>query len=404
MKFTILIIFVLVAALLFSSLSQAQAQMTPCGPTYTVKSGDLLDRIAEQCGVTYSALVEANPQVDTPNLIYPGQILNIPIAADSDNQPVTVPVTGGSIYIVQPGDTLATIANRFGVTVDEMVAANPLLKQQDQFYSGMRLTLPQGAARVTTLRITPTSGKVGTPVTLSATGFQAGKEVVIGFGALGATYYQLDKTITDANGAVYRQYLIPDWPIVDGKSGQFVFYVALTENSGIHAISNPISLSHDAGLPLPPDNGGRLYVVQQGDTLSEIALRYHTTLQQLLALNPAIGNPQLIYTGQTILVPGETIPSVPVVFLSTTDAKAGETIRVSARNFPGNAIVDVRIAQQGKPFSNVVDARADEGGQVNAVIVVPQWAQAGEQWTVLVTTTERVDVTKANSQWLTIVP
>ncbi len=46
------------------------------------------------------------------------------------------------------------------------------------------------------------------------------------------------------------------------------------------------------------------YIIQQGDTLSKIALRYDTTYQTLAALND-IPNPDIIYPGQTIRVPEE---------------------------------------------------------------------------------------------------
>ena len=45
--------------------------------------------------------------------------------------------------------------------------------------------------------------------------------------------------------------------------------------------------------------GGGAYVVQRGDTLSELALQMGTTVESLAAAN-GIANPDLIYIGQTI--------------------------------------------------------------------------------------------------------
>ena len=43
------------------------------------------------------------------------------------------------------------------------------------------------------------------------------------------------------------------------------------------------------------------YTVQSGDTLSEIAVRYGTTVNTLVALN-GISNPNLIYVGQVLKI------------------------------------------------------------------------------------------------------
>ena len=45
---------------------------------YTVKKGDTLWGIAKRYGVTLPALIAANPQIKNPNLIYPGNQVNIP--------------------------------------------------------------------------------------------------------------------------------------------------------------------------------------------------------------------------------------------------------------------------------------------------------------------------------------
>ena len=45
---------------------------------YTVKKGDTLWGIAKRYGVALSALIAANPQIKNPNLIYPGNQVNIP--------------------------------------------------------------------------------------------------------------------------------------------------------------------------------------------------------------------------------------------------------------------------------------------------------------------------------------
>ena len=107
---------VLVAALGTTFAVSAQSS---CGATYVVKPGDYLTKIARTCGVSYSNLLKANPNITTPSLIYSGQVINIPSAG--------IPVTGAgsTIYTVQQGDTLYSIGQHFNLTVADLREANP---------------------------------------------------------------------------------------------------------------------------------------------------------------------------------------------------------------------------------------------------------------------------------------
>lgn len=61
----------LIAGSLFTGVSAA-------GTTYTVVKGDSLWKIAVKYQIGVSEIIEANPQFENPNLIYPGQLVHIP--------------------------------------------------------------------------------------------------------------------------------------------------------------------------------------------------------------------------------------------------------------------------------------------------------------------------------------
>jgi LysM repeat protein len=47
----------------------------------------------------------------------------------------------------------------------------------------------------------------------------------------------------------------------------------------------------------------KTYTVQPGDTLSRLAVQFNTTTDQILKLNPSIKNPDIIFTGQVLVLP-----------------------------------------------------------------------------------------------------
>jgi LysM repeat protein len=119
----------ILAAFGFVSVPAASADSS-CGATYIVQAGDYLSLIARKCGVSFSALVQANPQISNLSRIFPGQVINIPTGA--------TPV--GS-YTVQQGDTLSSIAQKFNVTTQTLRTINPQIGSQVS--AGQQIVIPQ---------------------------------------------------------------------------------------------------------------------------------------------------------------------------------------------------------------------------------------------------------------------
>lgn len=111
------------------------------GPTtYTVQRGDWLYAIARKFGVSVPALQAANPGINL-SVVYPGQVLNIP---SSGTMTTPAPTTPGnpSSYVVQPGDTLFSIAVRFHTTTYAFQIANHLANQ-NFIFPGQVLEIPK---------------------------------------------------------------------------------------------------------------------------------------------------------------------------------------------------------------------------------------------------------------------
>ena len=88
--------------------------------TYTIKSGDTLWDIAVNNGTTVDALMQDNNL--SSHLIYPGDKLNY----SSSSVEYLAQAKNDGYYTIALGDTLGTVADKFGTSVDNLVEINNL--------------------------------------------------------------------------------------------------------------------------------------------------------------------------------------------------------------------------------------------------------------------------------------
>ena len=123
---------------------------------YVIQIGDTLTSIAARFGVTVESIVRANPILTNPNAIYPGQIIHIPLAG----QP-SVPMS--ALYIVQPGDTLTSIAQRFSIPVGALLQFNPQITNPNLIYPGQIIAIPLPYGAVPQMPVAPIQGPMPGP-------------------------------------------------------------------------------------------------------------------------------------------------------------------------------------------------------------------------------------------------
>ena len=291
--------------------------------TYTVQRNDNLTSIANRFGTTVSELVRLN-NISNPNLIYPGQVLII--RENGSDIP-----DGTQTYTVQQGDTLSEIAARFGTTVSELVRLNNI-SNPNLIYPGQVLIIRENGST------TPPSGTIT------------------------YTVQRNDNLTSIANR----------------------FGTTVSELVRLNNISNPnliypgqVLIIRENGSDIP--DGTQTYTVQQGDTLSEIAARYGTTVNELVRLNN-IADRDLIYPGQVLIIRegGTTPPSGTTTYivqrgdtLTEIAARYGTTVNEIVRLnniadrdliYPGQVLiipegdcVDAYIVQRGDTLSGIAE-------------------------------------------------
>ena len=197
--------------------------------TYKVVKGDTLYSIANKLDTSVSELKKINNL--STNLLTVGQVLKIPTKV--------VDLGNTEIYQVQPGDTLYSIANRYGISLSELKAINNL--SSDLLSIGQLLNVPSGLSLVNTYVVSS-----------------------------GDTLYSIAKK----------------------------FDTTVSKIKEVNDLNNNmLSIGQKLIIPKEEDT---TYTVKSGDTLYSIARKYNTTVDEIKRLNNLDNNSLSI--GQILIV------------------------------------------------------------------------------------------------------
>lgn len=281
------------------------------GASYTVRSGDTLEGIADRIGSSTERLRELNPGIN-PRALQIGQQIVIDGAAANTAAatPAAAPQARAEAveYIVRSGDTGSAIADRFSATLDELRSWNPNVNL-DSIHPGDSIFIRSSAGA-------SAAGSGGANVIVR------GLYTVRSGDTLSHIAVEFDTnlaTLLDLNPGLRAETIQPGQEVVVPWSG---------------ASSAPAAGSTTSG-------DSRRHVVASGDTISGIAERYQVTVLQLRQLNPELVN-DLIVPGQTIIVgaPARTSSSAgtgSTTAATTSDGAAATTGTIAPRKVVAQA-------------------------------------------------------------------
>ena len=205
--------------------------------TYTVEEGDSLYSIANKFNISVNDLIDFNALPTT--ILTPGETIRIPKGLMPSNKE--------NVYTVKPGDTLYRIANLYGVSVNDLITANNL------------------TSNILTI----------------------GQELVISI-----------KPVTEEDYVVYE--VLPN---------DTLYSIARRFNTKVDAIksynnltSNLLNVGQILQIPIGnTEISYQTYKIEPGDTLYSIARRYNTTVADILAINDGLNS--ILTIGQVIKIP-----------------------------------------------------------------------------------------------------
>jgi len=215
--------------------------------TYVVRPGDTLNSIATKYGTNLVGLLELNPTLRLRTLTE-GMTICVP------RVPQSPPCINGAYYIIKEGDSFYNIAQRYSLPLNILLEANPEANPYD-LKVGQEICIPNVPA-----------------------GCPFGTVVVIQEGT------RLSDILINYN-------------------------LSLNELREANAEFNPNIIVPGTELCIPPGNyqecapNSREYIVKVGDSLSTVALNNNTTPSALLIANPSLRPANFLISGTKVCIP-----------------------------------------------------------------------------------------------------
>lgn len=326
--------------------------------TYKLQQGETLAAVAERAGMSESFLREVNG-IPKGRQVLPNSTLLIlsdagdDISADDADARLRLsPQTTWRrvTYRVRPGDTLSTIARRWHITMKSIVTANRL--RSDRLRAGQRLILT--VPNVERAPIQQASRSTGSHKIHAVSSGETLSSIARRYGVSVSAL----RTTNRISGNVIRpgqRLRIPgtagdDLPaavIYTVRQGDALSTIAQRFGTTVTKLKRANRLTNNTlrvgqRLEIPDAEPARakreieapkseIYVVRQGDTLSEIADRYGVGLSKLRAANGLRGN--AIRIGQRLVIPATAKRLQEAASAKTHVVRSGDTLSAIARRY-----------------------------------------------------------------------
>lgn len=291
-----------------SSTTTSSNGLSPnAGTTYIVQAGDTLDTIGQALDVSVISLRVAN-ELEANSRIFPGDVLIIPDDAvpygvtpptPSDNSAIGGGQGGGlvdgEIYVVQPRDTLDTIAQEFDISVVQLRRDNNL-EDSSVILPGLQLIIAGEDNRTPYGQFPPTIAVVGSE---DGQGGGVDGEIYVvqprdTFDTIAQAFDISVVQLRNDNGFMDSSVLMPGQQLIIASEDNRTPY------GQFPPLGDPLGAGGD-GQGGGVD--GEIYVIQPRDTLDTIAQEFNVSVIQLQQINQ-LENSRIL-PGQQLVIPLE---------------------------------------------------------------------------------------------------
>ena len=241
---------------------------------YTVTAGDSISALSVRFGVRQADILALNPSLrGNPDRLMIGQKVYLPAGTDVTKapkpraaKPAAAPAKGTTVYVVQPGDVLGGIALTHGVSIASIQKANNL--KGDTIFVGQKLSIPGAKARG---RVVAKKDPASKPAAKPAPKKAEPKP---------APAPKAEEPKEAPAPAIAEPEPLPPPPVEEGL--------------GAEALPPP---------PPAPVADTQTYVVQPGEDLVQVAIKWGVTLSTLRAANGLDDATTEVAPGTTLKIP-----------------------------------------------------------------------------------------------------
>lgn len=262
---------------------------------------------------------------------------------------ISIAAAAPATYRVVSGDTVSSIAGRFGLPTASVLALNGL-GWKSTIYAGQTLKLTGGGAA-------PVAPVAAAPAAPAASG--SSYTIVRGdtIGAIAKKFGVATSAVLSANGLGWSSIIYP---------GKTLAIPGVTRAAAVSA--TPIAPTTPAVSVTPiAKTGSTAHVIASGDTIGSIAKSYGVSVQSLLNAN-GLSWSSIIYSGRTLTIPGVTVataPSASVTALTPAMAANATTIISVGRSLGVSdygIVIALSAAMQESSLINIAHGDRDSLG------------------------------------------
>ncbi len=253
----------------------AKPIVRPQPVAYTVTAGDSVSALSVRFGVRQADIMALNPSLrGNPDRLMIGQKVYLPAGTDVTKapkpraaKPASAPAKGTTVYVVQPGDVLGGIALTHGVSIATIQKANNL--KGDTIFVGQKLSIPGAKSRGRVVaKKDPASKPAAKPEPKKAEPKPA------------APVAPKAEEPKEEPAPIAQPEPLPPPPVEEGL--------------GAEALPPP---------PPAPAADTQTYVVQPGEDLVQVAIKWGVTLSTLRAANGLDDATTEVAPGTTLKIP-----------------------------------------------------------------------------------------------------